>query len=348
VYGQRRGVVFQGIGGVGQGDRGLGLVLVLVAVFGMGRVSTGSAAELADELKEVSHRILYETYRDGNWELFLAGADGSEPVNLTNTPEVDELNPHASPDGSKVCFVVDRGKGAAKERSVYYMKLDGTGRTLVAEGACWPCWKADGTAIAYLKNESAEFTYRDYATEGIFIYDLKTGEHREHANKDLHHLYNLCWSPDGRWFLATVHAGMGYKHAMLAIEAAGTKVYDLGLGGCRPDVSPDGKKVAWGPSDWKMCVADLDLAGPEPKATNRRDVVTSEKPMMIYHMEWSPDGKYIAFSRGPGVKRMGQHPAIIGIRAEGWNLGVADASATNRWTTITTDGNCNKEPDGGP
>jgi len=326
----------------------LGLGLLLVMILGMGPVSAASADELVEELKGVSHKIVYETYRDGNWELSLASADGSAPVNLTGTPDVDELNPHASPDGSKVCFVVDQGEGAAKRRSVHYMNLDGTGRVLVAEGACWPCWKADGTAIAYLKNESAEFTYRDYATKGIFFYDLKTGEHKEHANKDLHHLYNLCWSPDGRWFLATVHAGMGYRHAMLAIEAAGTKVFDLGLGGCRPDISPDGKKVAWGPSDWVLCVADLDLTGSEPKATNRRDVVTSEKPMMIYHMEWSPDGKYIAFSRGPGVKRMGQHPAIIGIRAEGWNLGVADASATNRWTMITTDGNCNKEPDWAP
>jgi len=321
------------------------LLLLLATVTCTLLASSASADELKDELKGYAHGIVYETCRDGNWELFRVDADGSDPRNLTGTSEVDELYPHVSPDGTKVCFVTDEGEAAAKIRSVWFMNLDGTGRTRVAEGAQWPCWKCDGTAIAYLRNESGEFTYRDYATKGIVIYDLKTDRHIEHPNKDLHHLYNLCWSPDGRWFLATVHAGMGYGHAMLAIEADGTSVYDLKLGGCRPDISPDGKKVAWGASDWTMCVADLDFTGPEPKAANRRDVVTSEEPMMIYHMEWSPDGKYIAFSRGPGTKRLGQHPAIIGIRAEGWNLCVADAAATNRWTTITTDGNCNKEPD---
>jgi len=42
---------------------------------------------------------------------------------------------------------------------------------------------------------------------------------------------------------------------------------------------------------------------------------------------------------------LGQHPAIIGIRVEGWRLCVADVSQTNRWVAITADGNCNKEPD---
>ncbi|MFH1921806.1 MAG: hypothetical protein ABIP48_18225 [Planctomycetota bacterium] len=321
------------------------LAVLLVVGSVLCPVSSTLAEDLKSELKGYAHQIVYETYCEDNWELCTVSADGSDSANLTRTPEVNELNPHASPDGKKVCFVTDEGEAAAKIRSVWFMNLDGTGRTRVAKGAQWPCWKCDGTAIAYLRNEAGEFTYRDYATKGIVIYDLKTGRHIEHANKDLHHLYNLCWSPDGRWFLATVHAGMGYRHAMLAIEADGTNVYDLKLGGCRPDLSPDGTKVAWGASDWTMCVADLDFTGPEPKATNRRDVVTSEEPMMIYHMEWSPDGKYIAFSRGPGVKRLGQHPAIIGIRAEGWNLCVADAGATNRWIAITTDGHCNKEPD---
>jgi len=307
--------------------------------------SSVSAGELTTELKGYAHRMVYETYREGNWELVMVNADGSNPINLTRTRDVDELYPHVSSDGTQVCFVVDKGEGAAKFRSVYFMNLDGTGRTLVAKNARWPCWKSDGTAIAYLPNETDEFSYKDYGTKGLVIYDLKTGERGEHPNKDLHHLYSICWSPDGNWFLATVHAGMGYRHAILAIEANGSKVYDLKIGGCRPDISPDGKKVAWGKSDWTMCVADLDLTGPEPRATNQRDVVTSQKPMMIYHMDWSPDAKYIAFSRGPGTKRLGQHPAIIGIRVEGWRLCVADVSQTNRWVAITADGNCNKEPD---
>ncbi len=89
----------------------------------------------------------------------------------------------------------------------------------------------------------------------------------------------------------------------------------------------------------------VDLTGPKPKVTNQRDIVTSSKPTKVYHVDWSPDGKYVAFSRGPATKRLGQAPENVGTRAEGWNICIADATTTNRWVAITTDGNCNKEPD---
>ncbi len=299
---------------------------------------------LAD-LKNVADKIVYEKCEEGNGELFVCNADGSNPVNLTRTPDVNELNPHASPDGAKIAFVVDAGNGASKHRSLYYMNIDGTGRTLVADNARQPCWKSDSSAIAYLKGESETFSIADYATKGIFIYDLKTGQHRQHPNKDIHHLYNPCWSPDGKWFLATVHAGMGFKHAILAIEADGMQVVNLHIPGCRPDISPRGKKIAWGASDWALRVGDLDFSTATPKVTGARDVVTSKKPNMIYHVDWSPDGKYVTYSRGPVTTHLGPHPAIVGAKAAAWNIYVADASKTNRYVQITTDGKCNKEPD---
>ena len=318
--------------------------LSLAVTFSLLPISA-AAEELADELKQVAHKIVYETWQGSNWELFVAAADGSGVSNLTKTPDANELYPHVSPDGKKICFVCDEGEGAAKIRNVYLMNLDGTGRKLVAKNARQACWKSDSTAIAYLQGEFEKFSYTDYATRGIFIYDLATGSHTQHPNRQLHHLYNPCWTPDGKWFVATVHAGMGYKHAILAIEAEGTKVFDLKIPGCRPDVSPDGKKIAWGPSDWALRVGDLDLSGPVPKVVNSRDVITSEKPMEVYHIDWSPDGKYVAFSRGPKIKILGLIPEIVGAKAKDWNIGVADASTTDRWMPITTDGKCYKEPD---
>ena len=228
-----------------------------------------SAEELADELSGVPYKIVFETWRDNNWELCMTRADGSDVNNLTQTPDLNELYPHVSPDGTKVCFVSDEGAGAAKVRNVYFMNLDGTNRTLVARNARQPCWKADSTAIAYLKGEADQFTYTDYATKGVFVYDLATQQHTQHPNKKLFHLYNLCWSPDGKWFLATVHAGMGFSHAILAFEADGMAVHDLQIPGCRPDISPDGRRVAWGPSDWALRVGDLDFSGDVPRVVER-------------------------------------------------------------------------------
>ena len=50
----------------------------------------------------------------------MVDADGSNPVNLTRTPDLNELYPHVSPDGAKICFVADEGKGESTIRSVHY------------------------------------------------------------------------------------------------------------------------------------------------------------------------------------------------------------------------------------
>ena len=97
-------------------------------------------------LKEFPFRIVYETYRktDGkeNWELYLINADGSNPVNLTNTPDVDELYPHASADGGRICFVADEGIGRKKVRNVYYINIDRLTKKLTPKfifaNACMP------------------------------------------------------------------------------------------------------------------------------------------------------------------------------------------------------------------
>jgi hypothetical protein len=198
-----------------------------------------------------------------------------------------------------------------------------------------------------MKGEFEKFTYSDFATKGLFIYDLKSGKTREHVNNKLHHLYTLNWSPDGKWFMATVHGGMGFRHTILAIEANGDKVYDLKLEGCRPNISPDGKKVCWGHGDYCAGVADLDFSGETPKAINVNNVVESKDPIETYHVIWSPDMKYLTFTRGPkftGKNLKGLLPEFPGVEAPGWNVCVADAKQKNRWVAITSDGKSCKQP----
>ena len=320
----------------------------LVAVLLLGAAAAGAPAfgeELIEELKKVPYKIVYESYQDENWDLFMVRADGSERVNLTCTPQVNELYPHVSPDGTKISFEVDAGEGENKTRDVYSMNLDGTGRRLVARGARDGCWAADGKSLVYLKNEFKRFTVMDYATKGVFLHELATGRDEEHPNRELYHLFGICCTPDGQWHVASVHAGMDFAHAIVAVEARGRRVADLKIPGCRPDVSPDGKRIAWASSDYSLGIGDLDFSGLEPRVVNARDVVASNQPIKVQHVDWSPDGRYVAFSRGLYNKGLGLSPALVGLRAPGWNICVADATATNRWVAITADGNSNKEPD---
>ena len=297
------------------------------------------------DLKAIPYKIIYETYRetDGqeNWELFLMNADGSNTINLTRTKDLDELYPHASPDGSKVCFVIDQGTGRNKTRDIYYMNTDGTNRTKIADNARQPCWSPDGKTIAYVKGEYERYSNRDYATKGLFFYDLSTGTHKEHPNEELHHIYNICWSPEGKWFVATVSGGMGFDHTIIAFEAHGPAVFDLkkhGIEGCRPDLSPDGRLLGWAEiSEVDVYVADIDLSLSLPRVANLRGVAKCEKGHFTNHTDFSPDGRYIAFSSGPEANYS------VGHKTPGCNICIGDL--TGKWVQITTDGKHNKEPD---
>lgn len=305
----------------------------------------GASPDLLAELKSYRPRILFESNRDGNFELYVANADGSSPVNLTKTADVQELYPKASPDGSMICFTADEGE--PKVRNLYVMKADGGGRRKFADNAREPCWNHDGTAIAYLKGETDRFTYSDFATKGIFIWTVADGKTREHPNNaKIEHLYTLNWASKQGWFVATVHGGMGFKHGILALQENGTQVVDLKLEGCRPDVSADGLKISWGHGDFAVGVGDLDLAG--GKVSNTLNVVQSKDPIETYHCDWSPDGRYLSFTLGPKMKGKnlkGLLPEFPGVDAPGWDICVADASKPNRWVALTLDGKSNKESD---
>jgi Tol biopolymer transport system component len=326
----------------------MGMLLLLPALLPLVATQDESAKGLLQELRGVRHRLLREAKRDGSFKLLLSDADGSNEVDLTKTPDVDELYPKASPDGKRIAFVCDEGKEELRRRNVYVMNLDGSGRRKIADNGRDPCWSPDGRKIAFLGNEFERLDLEAWATRGIFIHDLQARTTQAHPNKAIEHLYTMAWSPCGRWFVATVHGGMGFEHAIVAIEAGGTGVHNLQLPGCRPDLSADGKHVAWGYGDYRIGVADLDFASSPPTAGNIRSIVTSQEPLMTYHVAWSPDGRYIAFSLGPqrpGKNLRGLFAQCPGIEAPGWDTCVADTSMENRWVRITRDGRSNKEPD---
>jgi Tol biopolymer transport system component len=296
-------------------------------------------------LQEIPFKIVYETYRqtDGreNWELYLINADGSDATNLTQTADADEMCPHASPDGTKVCFVADKGMGRNKVRNVYYMNIDGTGRVKVVDNARQPCWSPDGKTIAYVKGEYERYTTRAFGTKGLFFYDLATKRHEQHPNGDLHHIYNICWSPNGKWFIASATGGMGFDHTIIAFEAHGTAVFDLakyGIEGCRPDLCSDGRTIGWAEiSEVDVYVADIDLSLSLPRVADVRGVVKCGTGYNVNHTDFSPDGRYITFGYGPEANYS------VGRKTPDWNICVSDLSG--KWAQITTDGNHNKEPD---
>lgn len=336
-------------------------VLVFALLGLAGRLMASSPGSFQEKLKELPFKIAYECYIDDNWEIFVMNADGSGVVNLTQTPNEQEHYPQVSPDGSKICFSVDEGEGRQAVRSLYVMDIDGKNRKKLADDAREPFWSPDGKVIGFLPQEYGKFNVIDYYTKGMSFYDLATGNIEPHINStNLHHLYNPCWSRNGKWIVSTVHAGMGVEHAILLIEAHGNRIINLKIPGCRPCLSPDGKQIAWGAGDHEIAAAPINLDSDEPAVTEWR-LRIKDKTNEIYHVDWSPDSRFLSFSRGPASKgdpsKRGTFQSaceIVGVYAPGWDLcavsaereGVLDLNSPTNTDSfmLTTNGLSNKEP----
>ena len=312
---------------------------------------------LGAELKSCPFKIICESYRDNNWELVVMDVDGSHLTSLTNTPAVDEMYPHVSPDGTKVVFLTESGEGKNRTREVYFMNMDGTGRTKVSEDGRQPFWRPDGKAIAFARGTKEKDIEGAEANAGLFFYNIETLAITSHPRQDVGGLLNPCWSSNGKWVISTVMQEMDIFFSICALEAQGGELVELRRSNteedrswqCRPDLSPDGKHIAWGKEAvgkhmW-VEVGDIDLNAAHPEVTNRRYVVTVDPPHETYHVDWSPDGRYIAFAQGAHASRMGRAAFVIGSRAKGWNIRVVNPSEPEVVVQITQDGLSYKEPD---
>ena len=338
-----------------RGNRAPAFVAAALWIVGIPAAAEGLRAELA----ACPFKLVFESYRDGNWDLMLMDADGSNVVNVTRTSSVDELYPHASLDGKRVVFVAEEGEGEKRARNVFYMDLEGGRRVQVGQNGRQPFWAPDGRRIGYLEGAWVNYNEGGGANKALRFYDLETGEHHRHPKDDTGGLLNPCWSTCGNWIVSSVMGGMGFGHSIVALELRGDRVIELmrSLSGpddlyqCRPDLSPDGRRVAWGTGNshnhtamW-VETADLDLAAKRPRVTNRRKFAEVPYPQQVYHVDWSPDGKYIAYSRGPLGTRMQPAGYVVGTKATGWDIWVVRADKPHGVVQLTHDGLSNKEPD---
>jgi Tol biopolymer transport system component len=350
----------------------LSAVLAVAAICSIGTTQEGSkivnhvpehsGSPLTSKLKSLKMKIAYECYIDGNWEIFTMNADGSNKVNLTHSPNINEHYPQISPDGKKIAYSVDNGEGRDAVRSLWVMDINGRHQKKIADNAREPFWSPDGKIIGFLPQEYPKFEVIDFYTNGMSFYHLDTGSITPHPNTaNLQHLYNPGWSKNGKWIVSTVHGGkMGFGHAILLIEANGNRIINLKIPGCRPRLSPNGDYIAWGSDDHHVNIAPIDLDAETP-AVGKWKLSIQDDKNKVYHINWSPDSRYVAFSRGPDgegdLTKKGTFEAaceIIGVYAGGWNLYACSAERTGSidlqkasdadFAQLTTNGDSNKQP----
>jgi len=132
------------------GIRKAGLVALSGTLIGVGVY--GCKKEEPDvwekELYEQT-KIAFTSDRDGNDEIYVMNADGSEQKNLTNNRALD-CSPSWSPTGKKIAFCSKRNGNA----EIYVMNADGSEQKNLTNNLSddeFPSWSPDGKKIAFAK-----------------------------------------------------------------------------------------------------------------------------------------------------------------------------------------------------
>ena len=140
-----------------------------------------------------SRHIAFMSLRDGNYEIYVMNADGSNQINLSNNVAGDNL-PTWSPDGRYIAFISERDGN----EEIYLMQADGAEQTNLTNNPapdCCPSWRPDGLSITFM-------SLRDKLVDGESldeIYVIRTdGSEQSNLTNNQARDGRPLWSPDGR------------------------------------------------------------------------------------------------------------------------------------------------------
>jgi len=247
-------------------------------------------------------KIAYQVcdYSSGPYQcdIWTMESDGSNPVNITNTPEVSEYFPVWSPDGLRIAF----SRGEDYLHDLWVMAEDGSNQVNITNDPGWvfgPTWSPGATQLAFVKNIPGDNITAQF---DIFIHDLDTGEQRNLTHSDFDEL-EPAWSPDGgliafsavrltwdgfgAWEIVTVDPTGANEQILTAPD--GRHFEDRA-----PAWSPDGTKLVFMSQHNDPCCQPWDIWAMNRDGSGLTNL--TQHPSDDMFPSWSPDGLLIVFT----------------------------------------------------
>ena len=254
-------------------------------------VPSATPAPQEETLPPVNGVIAFYSDRDGNPEIYVMNADGSDVVRLTDDPAFDD-SPALSPDGTQIAFLTARHDPSPSfpdlKYEIYVMGSDGSNlRRLTETDAAedHPAWSPDGTKIVFDADYDGDSFYEIYTmnADGTEVTRLTANA----ANDQF-----ADWSPDGTQIAFSSDRNGNWD--VFVMEADGSNqraLTDSPDWELFPAWSPDGTQIAFNglaPRSRNTDVFVMNADGSDVRQL-------TDAPRFDENPVWSPDGSLIAF-----------------------------------------------------
>ena len=227
--------------------------------------------------------VVFQSYRDSNWEIYQAKGDGSSQIRLTNHSGSD-IHPRLDRGCTRIAFASSR----AGNYEIYTMQINGSGLTqLTANSAddVNPAWSPDSTKIAFQ-------SYRNGQAE-IYVMNAN-GSNQTQLTSNGAYDGDPTWSPDGSKIAFVSDRTGGYHIWVMNADGSGQAQLSNQAYSENPTWSPDGTKIAYdsdGDGDWWLELWLMNADG-----SGEHEVYDPGGAHDAWARSWSPNGQYIAFT----------------------------------------------------
>lgn len=229
--------------------------------------------------------IAFTTDRDGNREVYVMNADGTDLRNLTRHPAQDG-DASWSPAHDRLAFTSDRNGN----NDIFVMNADGSGLvqlTFNAANQVHPAWAPNGAWIAYVSDEDGDWE--------IFITSVSGSGTVQLTHNTAWDSYP-CWSPDSRKLAFTSERDGNLELYVYDLSSqTEARLTDNAVSDAFPAWSPTGNEIAFTSArDGQLELYLLNVLAVQPSIL--RLTYTLPASAANRYPAWSHDGNWLAFT----------------------------------------------------